>query len=106
MNDKQKVSFNSIKDIENIDPNNVFKVVKLQNVMNFANEKIEYPGLTKAQICGKLNISPSGLDRSMIDLNMKGGKSGGFYRYDIPVKKSQKSKISESVAHCENCNQD
>jgi len=51
-------------------------------ILDFILEKKNSPNLNKTQICKKLGISNSSLDRHMKDLNIK-----SFYRHNVPVSK-------------------
>src|SRR6266571_2839043 len=51
-------------------------------IIDFLLEKKNSHNLNKTQICKKLGISNSSLDRHMRDLNIK-----SFYRHDAPINK-------------------
>lgn len=82
----------SIKNRTSIEPEDFRIYLKKNVILKFMEVKEECPNLTKSQLCKKIGISESTLDRNMKDLNIK-----SFYRHDIPINKRKKLNKNEQM---------
>ena len=80
-------SLSSIKEVSSLNPNDIKKVYNMEIHRKFMIEKINNPKLNQAQIAGRLGVSVSKLQRIRTDLEINSP-----YRYDTPLKKSNKLK--------------
>ena len=86
MNELEKIE--SIKEtISNFDPNLITKFSKMKKLLQFEEAKSAQPNLTQDQICKKIGISTSSMQRIRKDVNMQSP-----YKYIIPAKKSNSKK--------------
>jgi len=80
------------KNLEDIKPENVAKVHKMMLLEDFLEQKEIYPEIKAAGLAKSIGTSLSTINRTRKDLGVK-----SFYRYDIPVNKSTRTKKEVEV---------
>lgn len=81
----------TVKNMRNFDYNDIKRYAMGDQYMRFYKAKIEYPHLNQQELCKKINISSSTLNRIRRDLDISSP-----YRYNVPLHKQIRTKRGET----------
>jgi hypothetical protein len=83
-----------LKLLSKITPESINNAYKTDLIITFMNIKTEQQDLSQDQICGKLGISSSTIEKIRQDLNVKSAN-----RYNIHLKSKKKVEINELITN-------